>query len=116
MGFSYYELGEPLMEDGYLNERVGEDRIREYVYYTETGLPTEDRADDKYLMGVAHDCAYYFLYDRGAVTTLSRRTLGRIKTKAASYVVFADKCALGEDELERMRIRFKKIPRDIRRM
>lgn len=114
--FSYYELGEPLMDDGYLNERVGEDRIREYVYYTETGLPTEDRADDKYLMGVAHDCAYYFLYDRGAVTTLSRRTLGRIKTKAASYVVFADKCALGEDELERMRIRFKKIPRDIRRM
>ncbi|MCD8008413.1 MAG: hypothetical protein LUF68_05695 [Clostridiales bacterium] len=34
--FSYYELGEPLMENGRLNEDVGAEKIREYVYFTET--------------------------------------------------------------------------------
>lgn len=36
-GFDFYELGEKLFTDeDTLNENVGEARIREYVYYSET--------------------------------------------------------------------------------
>ena len=37
--FSYYELGDPLMTpDGQLNENVPVEKIREYVYFMETGM------------------------------------------------------------------------------
>ena len=36
-GFDYYELGMPLFdEDGDLNESVGIEKIRNYIFYTET--------------------------------------------------------------------------------
>ncbi|HVA98311.1 MAG TPA: hypothetical protein VNG53_05400 [Bacteroidia bacterium] len=35
--FDFYELGQPLfIEDGILNELVGIEKIRQYVFYTET--------------------------------------------------------------------------------
>ena len=35
--FDFYELGQPMfLEDGNLNELVGVEKIRQYVYYTET--------------------------------------------------------------------------------
>ena len=35
--FDYYELDAPLFqEDGNLNEEVGEDKIREYIFFSET--------------------------------------------------------------------------------
>ena len=34
--FDYYELGQPMFIDGVLNEEVGVQKIRQYVYYTET--------------------------------------------------------------------------------
>ncbi len=35
--FDYYELGHPVFnEDNSLNEEIGDDKIREYIYYSET--------------------------------------------------------------------------------
>ena len=53
--FSYYELGPVLLlPDGNLNEEVGAQKIREYVYYMETKgpLPTEQPKDEPYFMGI----------------------------------------------------------------
>ena len=47
--------------------------------------------------------------------TLNRAMLKKIKTKAESYVVYADACTLSPEELEKMHITFKKIPRDVTR-
>ena len=115
--FSYYELGEPLMIGDVLNESVGVDKIREYVYFTDTKsrLP-EAHADEPYYLGTHVNNAYYFYYERKAVTTLNREFLHTIKTKADAYVVYADLCTLSEEELERYHITFKKIPRDITKL
>ena len=115
--FSYYELGEPLMHGDVLNEDVGVDKIREYVYFTETKarLP-EPHADEPYFMGVHVNSAYYFYYERDAVTTLNREFLHTVKTKADAYVIYADLCMLSEAELEAYHITFKKIPRDITKL
>jgi len=115
--FSYYELGEPLMIGDVLNESVGVDKIREYVYFTDTKsrLP-EAHTDEPYYLGLHVNNAYYFYYERESVTTLNREFLHTIKTKADAYVIYADLCTLSEEELERYHITFKKIPRDITKL
>ena len=115
--FSYYELGESLMIGDILNENVGVEKIREYVYFTDTKsrLP-EPHPDEPYFMGVHVNSAYYFYYEREAVTTLNRKFLHTVKTQADAYVIYADLCTLSDAELEKHHITFKKIPRDITKL
>ncbi|MBR3444353.1 MAG: site-specific DNA-methyltransferase, partial [Prevotella sp.] len=115
-GFTFYELGEPLLNGEYLNENVPLDKIRSYVYFTETKQPVTNKADEPHFLGVYLDTAYYFYYDRDAVTTLDRDFLRTVRTKAESYVIYADRCILSDEELEKYHITFKKIPRDITRL
>ena len=115
--FSFYDLGEPLLHGDMLNENVGVEKIREYVYFTDTkaSLP-ESHPDEPYFMGVHIGSAYYFYYEKQAVTTLNREFLHTVKTKADAYVIYADLCTLSEAELEKYHITFKKIPRDITKL
>ena len=115
--FSFYDLGEPLLHGDVLNENVGVDKIREYVYFTDTKAPLpEPHPDEPYFMGVHIGSAYYFYYEKQAVTTLNREFLHTVKTKAGAYVIYADLCTLSEAELEKYHITFKKIPRDITKL
>ena len=115
--FSFYDLGEPLLHGDVLNENVGVDKIREYVYFTDTkaSLP-ESHPDEPYFMGVHIGSAYYFYYEKQAVTTLNREFLHTVKTETDAYVIYADLCTLSEAELEKYHITFKKIPRDITKL
>jgi len=112
--FSYYELGAPLFVDGFLNPEVPIADIRTYVYYSETheNIPVP-KEDDPYLLGVQDDAAYYFCYEKDGATALNDTLLGRLKTKAERYVIYADTCALSDEELKHWNITYKKIPRDI---
>lgn len=113
-GFSFYELGEPLLIDGMLNPNVPEDKIRAYVYYTETRSPLPAlSAEEKHLLGVHEGHAYYFYYEADRLTTLNREFLHTIQTPAEGYLIYADVNALSAEEMERFHITFKKIPRDI---
>ena len=117
--FSYYELGPVLLQpDGNLNEEVGTDKIRSYVYYMETKetLPTQQNPAEPYQMGVCRDTAYYFYYERQKVTTLDYEFLSTIQTKASGYIIYADLCAIPQETLHKYNITFKKIPRDIARL
>ena len=116
--FAFYDLGPVLLlPNGNLNEDVGAEKIREYVYFMETKSSIEpDKADEPYYMGVHLDSAYYFFYERDSLTTLSRDFLGSIKTKAGRYTIYADQCTLSQAELERWHITFKKIRRDISKL
>ncbi|TQR30202.1 site-specific DNA-methyltransferase [Brevibacillus brevis] len=115
-GFTYYELGERLLlEDGSLNETLDKEKIREYVWYTETRadyIPQEEQ----YLLGVRASTAYYFYYEKQRVTVLDHDFLHGVKTKAGSYIIYADINTLSADEMDAANIRFKKIPRDITRL
>ena len=117
--FSYYELGPVLLlPDGNLNEEVGAQEIREYVYYMETKepMPIEQPKDESYFMGLCRNTAYYFYYERESVTTLDYAFLSTIRTKAEGYIIYADLCAIPLETLRNHNILFKKIPRDIARL
>ena len=117
--FSYYELGPVLLlPNGNLNEEVGPQKIREYVYYMETKepLPAEQPTDEPYFMGLCRNTAYYFYYERERVTTLDHVFLATVQTKAEGYTIYADLCAISQETLRKYNITFKKIPRDIARL
>lgn len=117
--FSYYELGPVLLlPDGNLNEEVGAQKIREYVYYMETkeSLSAKQPEHEPYFMGLCRNTAYYFYYERESVTTLDHAFLSTIQTKAEGYTIYADLCAIPPETLRKHNIAFKKIPRDIARL
>lgn len=118
--FSYYELGEPLMQGELLNPKAGETAIREFVWYSETKTAMgencrrgDDSTGERTYLGTNNGTAYYFFYEPDKVTELNRATVRRVKHEADDYIVYADVCALSAAELKRRHITFKKIPRDI---
>ena len=130
--FSFYELGEPVFNaDGYLNENIGTEKLREYIWYSETRRPyagsdathcsgathcaaTNDTTH-KYFLGNNNGTAYYFYYNPDEITTLSHDSLNIVGDKAETYVIYADQCVIDSEWLSANNIIFKKIPRDIRR-
>lgn len=115
--FDYYELGKPLFkEDNNLNEEVGEDKIRNYIYYTETKQPlTRMRENGSYLLDTLNGTSYYFYYEKDRLTNLSLEDLSIVTEKAEQYIIYADTCTIDEQTRANLNIIFKKIPRDIRR-
>lgn len=113
-GFSFYELGDALLINGMLNPNAAEEKIRAYVYYTETrcALPAASE-NEKYLLGVHENHAYYFYYEADRMTTLNRAFLQTIQTRAEGYLIYADSNMLSAEDMARFHITFKKIPRDI---
>ncbi len=129
--FDFYELGQPMfLEDGNLNEIVGVEKIRQYVYYTETKENLRFTNDDlrlhqienpkskivndnKYFLDKKNDTAYYFNYEQDRLTALDHAFLATMKTKAEQYVIYADNCLLTKNYMTKHHIIFKKIPRDI---
>ena len=117
--FSFYELGAPLLIDGDLNPDVPLERVREYVWFTETGQPfSNPTSAHPYFLGRYDDASFFFVFEPNRVTRLDRGYLASIPPEcaASSYVIYADTCLLSEDELRSLNITFKKIPRDITRL
>ena len=115
--FSFYDLGEPLLIGDCLNESVGPEKIREYVWFMETRAPyAPATGENPYYLGTCNDTGYYFYYEPEQVTVLDYPFLSTITEKSGSTVIYADRCSIGADKLAQMGIVFKKIPRDISRL
>jgi adenine-specific DNA-methyltransferase len=123
-GFEYISVGEPLfLDDGNLNEVVGETAIRQYVAYSErVTLDTSEtmQAVNKHCLGLKDDALFVFYYEANAITALSMDFLATLAVKNLSsrpnsYVIYADKCTLTPEIMRKYGITFKRIPRDITR-
>lgn len=120
--FDFYELGETIFDpaSGFLNDNAETEAIRSYVWYSDTNTAYTKPGDDShpYLLGTFRNCNYYFYYIKGEETCLDWEFLKTLtqKDKAEMYIIYADRCLLTEEEMLKMNIRFKKIPRDIKRI
>ncbi len=119
--FDFFELGAPLFigeNNEFLNEEINLETIRQYVWYSETKSsyqPNFDIEKSPYFLGKKDQTAYYFIYEKDALTTLNYEILAQIKTTAEQFLIYADNCLLGKDFMAQNNIIFKKIPRDITR-
>ena len=115
--FSFYDLGEPLLIGENVNESVGTEKIREYIWFMETKSPyVPVGGENPYYLGSSNDAGYYFYYEPGKVTVLDYQFLSTLTEKNSSTVIYADRCSIGADKLAQFGIVFKKIPRDISRL
>ena len=115
--FDFYEVGEPLMIHGNLNENIDTEKIRAYIWYTETHSPYKKPfSNNSAYLGDFNNTAIYFHYERNQRTILDATFLRSIEQKADRYLIYADECSLSEDFLSRNSISFKKIPRDIQKL
>ncbi len=114
----YYEIGDAIfLEDGNLNESIGEEEIRRYIAFSEN-IPAErqvsqDNETSPYLLGFTDETAYFFIYEKEDTTTLNLEFLANLNFKPKSLVVYADNCLLTREFLQKHDIIFKKIPREI---
>ncbi|SEA39045.1 site-specific DNA-methyltransferase [Bizionia paragorgiae] len=114
--FDFYELGLPIFDDNQnLNEEVCTEKIREYIWFSETRTPFKPPKEINYFLGKKDDSVYYFIYEKSKLTTLDFDALELIKNKGEQYVIYADNCLLPKDFMAKNNIIFKKIPRDITR-
>jgi adenine-specific DNA-methyltransferase len=114
--FDFYELGLPLFDENQnLNEQVGLEKIKEYIWFSETRTSFKEPYKESYFLGKKDESAYYFIYEKDRLTTLDYDALELIKTKGEQYVIYADNCLLPKDFMAKNNIIFKKIPRDITR-
>jgi adenine-specific DNA-methyltransferase len=123
-GFEYVSVGEALfLDDGNLNEAVGEAAIRQYVAYSErVTLDSSDtmQAVNPHCLGLKDDALFVFYYEADAITALSMDFLATLAVntlpqRPSGYVIYADKCTLTDEIMQKYGIRFKRIPRDITR-
>lgn len=119
-GFDFYELGDTIFDSksGLLNDNAPLENIREYVWFAETDIPYNKPEDDRneYLLGRKDGVDYYLYYKQGEETTLNWDFLISIKRKAEQYIIYADRCLLDAEEMQKHNIVYKKIPRDIKRV
>jgi len=115
--FTFYKLGAPLLfPDGGLNEDVDVEKIRSYVWYTETKTAFAPPQTDKpYFLGTSNDTDYYFYYEKDRATELDYAFLSTLPP-ANRRLIYAGTCALPKDVLDKLGIVFKKIPRDITKL
>ena len=115
--FDYYTLGEPLFDEiNNLNETVGIEKIREYVWFIETRNPYKVQELTSPFLGIYNDTSYYFIYEKDNLTTLDYDSLAQyVQQKSERYIIYADNCLLPETFMREKNIEFKKIPRDITR-
>ncbi len=114
--FDFYELGLPLFDENQnLNELVDIEKIREYIWFSETRTQYTSLNAEKYFLGTKDNSVYYFIYEKDNLTTLDYDALELIKTKGEQYIIYADNCLLPKDFMAKNNIIFKKIPRDITR-
>jgi len=113
--FDFYTLGEQLFLDGGLNENVAVEKLRSYIYYTETNQPLmpTNLVDNEYFLNSFNDTSYYFYYKKNDFTSLDSEFLSTIKNEAEQFIIYADNCLLNGEYMKKHNIVFKKIPRDI---
>ncbi len=114
-GFEYVELGDPLFgSDGSINEKINFNELASYVYFTETHTNLEKKNIKGNYLGEYNEIHYYLLFNGIGKNILDRKSLKELKNKGDRKVVYADKCLLGDDILEKYNIVFKQIPYQIK--
>jgi len=115
-GFEYVELGEPLFDkDGMIDEKISFNDLASYIYFTETHTNLEKSKIRKNYLGEYNDVHYFLLFDGvPKKNILNRKFLKEIKGKDGKKIIYADKCLIDEDVLEKHQIIFKQIPYQVR--
>lgn len=114
-GFEYCELDKPLFnEDGHIEEECTFEQLATYIYFTETQTNIDKKKIDKNYIGEKEETEYYLLFKEKGKNILDKEFLKKLSKDKNKKIVYADKCLISEDLLNKHNIQFKQIPYEVR--
>lgn len=114
-GFEYVELGDTLFKsDGTIDESVSFEEMASYVFFTETHTNLDKSKLKGNCIGQFAETSYFLLFDGIGKNDLDRSFLKELKNIEGKKIVYADRCLLDEEILEKHQIVFKQIPYSVK--
>lgn len=121
-GFRFFKLGKAVFdENGRIDADIRFEHLAAHVWFAETGTPRSTRAGKHAFLGEHHGTGYYLLFNgilgddgRAGGNVLTRRVLRSLPPFDGPKVIFGEACALPEEQLHELGIRFRQTPYDIR--
>jgi adenine-specific DNA-methyltransferase len=115
-GFAFYSLGEELFTESGddVNPEIKREQLGQFVLFLETGIAAEKiSANGAGYVGSGGGKDVYLFYAPDTTTTFGEERLRALPDGEAERVVYADRCAVDEEELAAHKVSFRKIPRDL---
>jgi len=113
-GFRYLRLGVPLFdENGHIHEGVGFEQLAAHVWFSETGSARAAGAGNGAFLGEHAGVGYYLLFNADG-NVLNRAVLRRLPAHEGPRVIYAEACALPDEQLRELDITFRQTPYDIK--
>jgi len=114
-GFEFCQLDKPLFDaKGQIDASCSFNQLATYIYFTETQTNLERKQISKNFIGSHNDVDYYLLYKEKGKNVLNKSFLKKIKKNANKIVIYADRCMIDEETLEKSNIQFKQIPYEVK--
>jgi len=114
-GFEYCELDKPLFdENGQIEEECSFEQLATYIYFTETQTNLDKKQIDNNLIGEYKEIDYYLIFKEKDKNVLNKAFLKKVKKNDNKKVIYADRCMIDEDTLEKHNIKFKQIPYEVK--
>lgn len=121
-GFRFCELGDTLFDaQGQIRPDVAFSELAQHIFFTETGEPLPQPIGASPLLGVVNGVAVYLLYngilgDKSAHggNVLTRAALSALPPHDGPQVIYGHGCLLSPVSLQRLQIRFKQIPYEVK--
>ena len=113
-GFQYAVLDKKLFDsDGRINKTCTFEELATYVYFTETKTILNTKKNSKTLLGIYNDTEYHLIFNEIGKNNLDRKFLTSLNQQQ-NKVIYADKCMLDDNILEKHNTIFKQIPYEVR--
>jgi len=114
-GFQFCDLGKPLFDkDGQIDEECTFVDLARYIYFTETKSNLDSKNINGNYLGEYGEIDYYLVFDGRNKNTLNRSFLKTIKKSSNKKVIYADRCLIDDEILEKQNIIFKQIPYEVK--
>lgn len=121
-GFRFCELGDTLFDaQGQIRPDVAFSELAQHIFFTETGEPLPPPIGASPLLGVVNGVAVYLLYngilgDKSAHggNVLTRAALSALPPHDGPQIIYGHGCLLSPASLQRLQIRFKQIPYEVK--
>jgi adenine-specific DNA-methyltransferase len=114
-GFEYCELDKPLFnEAGQIENTCDFNQFATYIYFTETQTNIDKNKISSNFIGECDETEYYLIYKEKDANVLDKSFLKKIRNTDNRKIVYADRCLLDDDTLEKNGVVFKQIPYEVK--
>lgn len=114
--FQYLDLnGELYGTSGYINENAKYEDLAAYIYFTETKNYADLSKIENPYIGTQGTTDFFLFFEGEGKNVLDDKTLKKTEKYSGDKVIYADKCLLDEEYLEKNGITFKQIPYQLKR-